>query len=101
MPYQRHHMNLLLRTYHLWVSCSEPAAIKRLYGLGGGTQEVLSQEIDSLTIDNSALETVDVEFGDIQADFGISGFAGNDILSNFLVTIDFEQKEIHMTFRHR
>jgi Aspartyl protease len=75
----------------------KPTAIKRLYGLGGGTQEVVSQQIDSLTIDGQTLQAIDIEFGDMQADFGINGFVGNDVLSRFTVTIDFRKQEIHLT----
>ena len=72
----------------------KPTAIKRLYGLGGGTQEVVAQQIDRLTVDNINLEAIEVEFGDIKADFGINGFIGNDILSQFSLTIDFSNLDI-------
>lgn len=75
----------------------KPAAIKRLYGLGGGTQEVVSQQIDALMIDRTKLEEIEIEFGDIKADFGINGFVGNDVLSQFLVNIDFARADLGLS----
>ena len=74
----------------------KPASIKRLYGLGGGTQEVISQEIDGLIIDQTELKAIEIEFGDIKSDFGINGFVGNDILSRFSFTVDFSKQEIDL-----
>ena len=76
----------------------KPASIKRLYGLGGGTQEVISQEIDGLTIDQTELKMIEIEFGDIKSDFGINGFVGNDVLSRFSFTVDFSTQEINLRF---
>lgn len=74
----------------------KPAFIRRLCGLGGGTQEVICQIIDSFSIDSIALHQVEIEFGDISSHFGISGFIGNDILQRFCFTIDFLKQEIAM-----
>lgn len=64
------------------------AVIRRLTGIGGGTQEVLSQKIDTLILDNYFLHGISIEFGDISGNFGINGFIGNDILSNFNFTVN-------------
>ena len=72
----------------------KPAAIKRLCGLGGGTQEVICQNIDALFINEAKFKDIEIEFGDIRSDFGICGFIGNDILSRFAVKIDFSREEI-------
>ncbi len=72
------------------------AEIKRLLGIGGGTQEVVSQRVDSIMIGQSELYDVEIEFGDIQEDLGINGFIGTDILSQFILTIDFVQKTISL-----
>ena len=72
----------------------KPAEIKRLRGIGSGTQEVVSQQLDSLIIGQSKLHDIEIEFGDIQEDLGINGFIGTDILSRFTLTIDFAQKTI-------
>lgn len=78
----------------------KPAFIKRLRGLGGGTQEVVCQKIDAFVIDNTELQQIEIEFGDIRSHFGISGFIGNDILSRFSLTINFLQQEIKMIFQN-
>ena len=70
------------------------AVIRRLTGIGGGTQEVLSQKIDNLIIDNNSLYDITIEFGDITSTFGIKGFIGNDVLSKFNFAIDFTKYEI-------
>jgi hypothetical protein len=72
--------------------------IRRLCGLGGGTQEVVCQEIDSMMIGKTELKHIEIEFGDIAEGFGIEGFIGNDILSRFTFTIDFQKQEIDMIF---
>jgi hypothetical protein len=71
-----------------------PAEIKRLFGIGGGTQEVVSQTVDSITFGKTKLESIDIEFGDFHEDFGINGFIGNDILSLFTINIDYFNREI-------
>lgn len=75
----------------------KPTFIRRLCGLGGGTQEVVCQQIDSLTIGKTQLKSIEIEFGDIEEGFGIQGFIGNDILSQFTVTINFIKQSIEMT----
>ena len=75
----------------------KPATIKRLWGIGGGTQEVVGQVVDKIILDQKELKQIEIEFGDIQADLGINGFIGNNILSHYRLTIDFKKREI--TFR--
>ena len=72
------------------------AIIRRLRGLGGGTQEVVCQNIDSLKLDDTELSPIDIEFGDISSTLGINGFIGNDILSRFSLTTDFFEREIEI-----
>ena len=72
----------------------KPATIKRLFGIGGGTQEVIAQKVDKIIIDRTEIEDIEIEFGDIRADLGINGFIGNDILSLFTITIDYSRQEI-------
>ena len=69
--------------------------VKRLVGVGGGTQEVINQEVKKITIDQISLENVEIEFGDIQADLGINGFIGTDILRHFDINIKFSTKELY------
>ncbi len=76
----------------------KPAVIRRLCGLGGGTQEVVSQTIDSFSLDAKKLQSVAIEFGDISPYFGIDGFIGNDILHQFTVELDFPNRELILTF---
>ncbi len=66
----------------------KPAFIKRLFGIGTGKQEVLSQQVDQIIIDQFELEAVEIEFGTIKESLGINGFIGNDILSQFILTIE-------------
>lgn len=70
------------------------ATVKRLLGIWGGTQEVISQNVEKVTIDNKELNDIEIEFGDIQAELGINGFVGNDILSRFNILIDYQKREI-------
>jgi hypothetical protein len=72
----------------------KPALLKRLIGIGTGKQEVLCQQVDKIIIDQFELEAVDIEFGTIKENLGINGFIGNDILSQFILTINFKQKII-------
>ena len=67
------------------------AFIRRLRGLGGGTQEVVCQ--------TKKLHSIEVEFGDISSHFGINGFIGNDILQHFLLIVNFPKREIEMTLQ--
>lgn len=74
----------------------KPALIKRLFGIGTGKQEVLCQQVDKIIIDQFELEAVEIEFGAIKDNLGINGFIGNDILSQFILTINFKQKVIDL-----
>ena len=73
----------------------KPSFVKRLVGIGGGTQEVINQEVKKITIDQISLENVEIEFGDIQADLGINGFIGTDILRHFDINLKFSTKELY------
>jgi len=75
----------------------KPAIIKRLFGIGTGTQEVLCQQVNKVIIDQFELETVDIEFGTIKEHLGINGFIGTDILEKFILTIDFKKQFIDFT----
>jgi len=72
----------------------KPTLIKRLFGIGAGKQEVLCQSVDKLIIDQFEFKTVEIEFGSIKEKLKINGFIGNDILSQFILTINFKQKII-------
>jgi hypothetical protein len=81
------------------LNLDKPAIIKRLFGIGGGTQEVIAQKVDKVMIDQIELRDIEIEFGNILADLGINGFIGNDILSRFIITIDYSMEEIEFRFR--
>ena len=81
-------IDLINFNYHLTTQ------IKRLSGIGG-TQEVVSQNIKAIELNNSILNNLDIEFGDLQNSYGINGFIGTDILSQFKVNIDFVNQEIN------
>lgn len=72
----------------------KPAKIKRLFGIGGGTQEVVSQEVEQFVIGSQVFKDVEIEFGDLQAELGINGFLGNDLLKDFTVLIDYKKHEL-------
>ncbi|MFH1561803.1 MAG: hypothetical protein ABIF11_00075 [Nitrospirota bacterium] len=72
----------------------KPATVKRLFGIGGGTQEVISQNVGKVIIGGRELNDIEIEFGDIQAELGSNGFVGNDILSRFSILIDYQKREI-------
>jgi len=66
-----------------------PTKIKRLFGIGNGTQEVISQKIDALILGEKFVENIDIEFGLFDSKLGINEFIGNDILSKFKIEINF------------
>lgn len=74
----------------------KPSFIRRLYGLGGGVQEVICQKIDKFVIDKKEIDDIEIEFGNLKSDLGINGFVGNDILSQFITTINFLHYEIEI-----
>jgi hypothetical protein len=45
-------------------------------------------------IDQIELEDIEIEFGIIRDDFGSNGFIGNDILSRFIINIDYDKRTI-------
>lgn len=67
------------------------AVITRLFGIGGGTQEVITQTVDSIRIDDYQISNIELEFGNIYSNIGINGFIGNDLLGLFVVKIDYSQ----------
>ena len=75
----------------------KPGVLTRLFGIGGGTQEVIAQTIDGITIDSQRIEDIDIEFGNLRSELGINGFVGNDILSRFTLTIEYATQ--HITLR--
>lgn len=77
----------------------KPAAIKRLFGIGGGTHEVVAQKVDKVIIDENELKHIEIEFGGIKSELGINGFIGNDILSLFTITIVYSKQEIELRFQ--
>jgi len=70
-----------------------PTQIKRLSGIGG-TQEVVSQKVESLGFGDIEINNLNIEFGNLQSNYDINGFIGTDVLSRFHVSIDFLNKEI-------
>lgn len=76
----------------------KPAILRRLIGIGGGTHEVAAQKVDKIIIDGIELKDIEIEFGNIQADIGINGFIGNDILRKHTITIDYRAKEIDLKY---
>ncbi len=66
-----------------------------MHGIGGGgIQEVISQKVDSIIVDNYELKNIELEFGNISEDLGINAFLGNDILNLFNININFSKQEI-------
>jgi hypothetical protein len=72
----------------------KPTKIKRLFGIGNGTQEVISQKIDALILGENFIKNIDIEFGLFDSKLGINGFIGNDILSKFKIEISFATLKI-------
>ncbi len=70
------------------------AVITRLFGIGGGTQEVITQKVNSIIIDDYEINNRELEFGNIHSNIGINGFIGNDLLGLFVVKIDYSQQII-------
>ncbi len=44
------------------------------------------------------IRDVEIEFGNIQADIGINGFIGNDVLGRHRVIIDYKLKKIDLKY---
>jgi hypothetical protein len=76
------------------ISHQKLAVIKRLHGIGNGIQEVVSQKVEKFKIDQIELSDIEIEFGIIRDDFGSNGFIGNDILSRFIINIDYDKRTI-------
>lgn len=72
----------------------KPARIRRLFGIGSGVQEVICQQVDTLTIDKFSIPEIEIEFGTLKSSLGINGFIGNDILSHFHVSLGYQKKEL-------
>jgi hypothetical protein len=79
------------------INYRKPAVPKRLFGIGGDFHEVIAQPVDKVVIDGKELTDIEIEFGDIQAELGFSGFVGNDILSCFTVIIAYSDREIRFS----
>ena len=73
---------------------SKPTQLKRLVGVGGGTQEVLSQVVDKVILAGHDICDVSIEFGNLRGDMGINGFVGTDLLSQFKITINPFEEDI-------
>ena len=73
---------------------NKPAIVRRLFGIGGGKQEVVVQSVEALQISDHVIQNVDIEFGDLNIDYGINGFIGTDLLSKFDVAINFSNLEL-------
>ncbi len=84
-------MDLVEFSYH------KPSKIKRLCGIGGGIQEVVSQVTDKLMIDGKELKDIEIEFGDIREELGIDGFIGNDVLRCFTMTVNYREHTIQLS----
>lgn len=74
----------------------KPAEIKRICGIGGGTQEVICQQIDKFMINNVEFNDIEIEFGRIKTNFGIHGFIGNDILSRFTLKVNYRKCKMEL-----
>ncbi len=75
---------------------SRPAKIRRLFGVGDGTQDVIVQNVDAFRIGVHNFKDVELEFGDLKGRFGIGGFIGNDILSRCNVNIDYTNQNLNL-----
>ena len=70
------------------------SSIRRLFGVGGGTQEVIAQNVDKLYIDQQVVNDIEIGFGDLNQNLGINGFIGTDVLSQFQLKLDFVKQTI-------
>ncbi len=84
---------------------SKQTKIKRLFGIGTDTQEVLSQIVKTIKIDFNIIENIEIEFGNFSSKIGINGFIGNDILrEKTLSRLQTQSKilyQIQLTLCHR
>ncbi len=73
-----------------------PSTIKRLFGIGGGVQEVITQNIEKINLGNIEVTNIEIEFGDLKEELGINGFIGNNILKSYRVVIDYPKKQLEI-----
>ncbi len=52
------------------------------------------RQLMNSSLKTDTLQNVDIEFGDLNIDYGINGFIDTDLLSRFDVTLNFSKKEI-------
>ncbi len=79
--------------YRYWSNHKIPGVLKRLHGIGGH-QDVVSQYVDFIQIENCRLENIQIEFGDIENTFGINGILGTNLLRFMKLYLDFNQHMI-------
>ena len=58
----------------LHINYAIPAKIKRLFGVGDGTQDVICQRVETLCIGDAMISDIEIEFGDLKGRLGIGGF---------------------------
>ena len=65
-----------------------PGFISAMVGIGG-KQEVLTQLVESVTLDGSTTREFPIQFGDYTSNFGTEGFIRGDLLKALGVKIDY------------
>lgn len=70
-----------------------PGILKRLHGIGGH-HDVVAQPVDFIKIENYQLESILVEFGDLNNFYGIKGILGTNLLRFMNLCLNFNQQKI-------
>jgi len=67
------------------------ARIVRMYGVGGGSEACIEQEVHNLCIDNHICRQFRIQLGPIQSEYGFEAILGNDFMLACGLTIDLRQ----------
>jgi hypothetical protein len=64
-----------------------------VYGVGG-SQEAFVQTVDFVSIGDSRVKDIEIEFCDLKDDFGFEAIIGSNLLDKLGAVIDYQKKEI-------
>ncbi|MEM9490409.1 MAG: hypothetical protein AAGC55_14780 [Myxococcota bacterium] len=81
-------INLFNLDYH------RDGRIRDLVGIGG-KERVIVQNVERVSVGDSACEQFPIEFSDMDGAFDIEAIIGSDLLERFGAVIDYPAKQLH------